>query len=331
MVRYACHGMTLEVEQDGKGEGPVLERFLDGLWWIRAADGRGEPRLRLRVSLCDRGLRAPRGAQPMSGLKGFQGLAVGHEFYLTDGSSLLHVQPRRGLGHAQLAPDFFARASHTQQRFWMFGLLKLLRSRAAYWLHAAGVVSREGLGILIIGASGSGKSTLTIGLIRQGWSYLSDDALLLRRQPDGVAALAWRRHASVDAATAAAYADLPLGDEAAGPQGARKRQVDVEKRHAGQHVAGCLPRVLLFSRVVPHAPSVLVPLDRPTALQRLLAESGPPLFDHATMAQHLDTLTRLLQQATPYELRAGLDLYREPGRLVQLLAAANGEARCPGC
>ena len=267
----------------------------------------------------------------MLGLNGFLGLAVEHEFYLTDGTSLLRIRPQQGQGYAQLAPDFFAMAPHTQQRFWMYGLLKLLRPLAAYWLHAAGVVSREGLGILIIGASGTGKSTLTIGLTRQGWCYLSDDALLLRRQSDGVVALAWRRHASVDTAAAAVYADLLLSDEAADSTGKHKRRTDIEKSYPGQHVASCLPRVLLFSRIVPHAPSALVPLDRPTAFKQLLAESGPPLFDRTTMAQHLDVLTHLLQQATPYELRAGLDLYREPGRLMQLLAAVDGGTRCPGC
>jgi hypothetical protein len=267
----------------------------------------------------------------MRGLNGFQGLAVEHEFYLTDGRSLLHLQPGRGRAYAQLAPDFFAKAPHSQQLFWMFGLLKLLRPLGAYWLHAAGLISREGLGILIIGGSGSGKSTLTIGSIRQGWSYLSDDALLLRRQPDGVAALAWRKHISVDVATAGVHADLPLGDEATDSAGGRKRRVEIEAIYPGRLVASCLPRVLLFSRVVPNAPSAVIPLDRPIALKQLLAQSGPPLFDHATMAQHFELLIRLLQQATPYELSAGLDIYQEPGRLIQLLATVNGGKRCAGC
>jgi hypothetical protein len=267
----------------------------------------------------------------MPGLNGFHGLAEAHQCYLTDGYSLLHLQPGRGQGYAQLAPNFFARPPRLQRAFWTYGLLKLLRPLGAYWLHAAGVISHEGMGALIIGPSGSGKSTLTIGLIRRGWSYLSDDALLLRRQPDGIAALAWRRHASVDATAAAAYADLPLGEETADPTGKPKRRVAIEAVYPNQHMARSLPQVLLFSRIVPHAPSALVPLDRPTALKQLLSESGPALFDHATMPQHLDLLTRLLQQATPFELRAGLDLYQEPGRLSQLLDTANGGKSCRAC
>ncbi len=323
--------MTLQVEQSEAGEELALGRLVEGLWWVKTVDGGRQPRLRLSVIRHDRGLTLPYEAQPMPGLHGFQGLAVEHEFYLTEGSSLLHLQLERGQGYAHLAPNFAARPTRIQRAFWTFGLLKLLRPLGAYWLHAAGVVSREGVGVLIIGPSGSGKSTLTIGLIRQGWSYLSDDALLLRRQPDGIAALAWRRHASVDAAAAAAYADLPLSEVTTDPAGKPKRRVTIDEVYPGQLVADCLPQVLLFSRIVPHAPSAVVPLDRPTALKQLLSESGLALFDSATMPQHLEILTHLLQQATPYELRAGLDLDQKPGRLIQLLAAANGGRPCPGC
>lgn len=186
------------------------------------------------------------------------------------------------------------------------------------------MVSRAGVGCLIIGASGSGKSTLTIGVIRQGWSYLSDDAVLLRRQPDGVAALAWRKHISVDAAAAAAFADLPLGRAMENLEGRRKRRVGIEAVYPGQQVAGCLPRVLLFSRLMPHAPSAVVPVDPANALKHLLAQSHPTSFDRSTMAQHLQVLTHLLQQATSYELRVGLDVYQDPRRLVQLLNTITG-------
>jgi hypothetical protein len=330
IARYSCHGLTLEVVRDGPGEECVLARYLQGLWWVRTADEGAEPRLRLTISLQDGSLRVPRGAQPAGDLDGHRAFAVEDEFYLTDGSSLLHIQPGRRQLYAQLAPSFLGRPPQSQRTFWMFGLLKLLRSMGVYCMHAAGVVSRTGTGVLIIGASGSGKSTLTIGLIRQGWSYLSDDALLLRRQPGGVEALAWRRHVAVDAAAAAVYTDLPLGKEGMNPAGKRKRQVGIEAVYPGQQVASCLPQVLLFSRVVPHAPSAVVPLNRPVALKHLLAQSSPPLFDHGTMAPHLEVLTQLLRQASPYELSAGLDVYYDPWRLVPLLATVNGGERWLG-
>jgi hypothetical protein len=331
VAQYTSHGITLEIAQDGLGDEPALSRFLEGLWWDRTDDGAREPRLRLTVRADDCRLRLPHGVKPVAGLRGFRALAVQGDCYLTDGGSLLHVQPERGRASARLAPDFFARPPHAQHLFWMYGLLKLLRAQEVYWLHAAGAISRGGVGVLIIGPSGSGKSSLTINLIRQGWAYLSDDALLLRRQPEGIVALGWRRHVYVAAAAATAYADLSLGDEAVDLAGKRKRRVEIDAVHPGQREAHCLPRVLLFPHVVPHAASAFTPLDRATAMQHLLAQSGPPLFDRSTMTPHLEVLRQLVQQATPYALRAGLDVYHDPQRLDRLLAVVTGEEPWPSC
>jgi hypothetical protein len=323
--------MTLEIKQLSPGMPFPLAPLVEGLWWVKTNDRRRQPQLRLTVRQGDIGPEALRGARPMPGLDGFRGLAEADQYYLSDGTSLLRLLPKQGRGYARLGTAFFAKPPRLQGAFWTYGLLKLLRPLGSYWLHAAGVVSQEGTSILIVGPSGSGKSTLTIGLIRQGWSYLSDDALLLRRQPEGVAALAWRRHASVDSNAASAYADLPLGEETADPTGKPKRRVGIEAVYPARHRTDCLPRVLLFPRIVPYAPSMLAPLAPPTALKQLLFESGPALFDHATMPQHLSVLTHLLRQAAPYELRAGLDLYREPGKLSELLSAAEGGKPCRAC
>ncbi len=125
---------------------------------------------------------------------GFRGLQDGDEFYLTDGASVLRLEPRKGRGEARLAPSFFLKPLLLRQNFWVFALLKLLRPSGIYGLHAAGLVAEDGTGVLVVGQSGSGKSTLAIALVRRGWRYLSDDAVLLRSRPEGVEALALRRH-----------------------------------------------------------------------------------------------------------------------------------------
>jgi hypothetical protein len=184
-------------------------------------------------------------------------------------------------------------------------------------------------GVLLVGASGHGKSTLAIGLIRQGWEYLADDAVLLHRQSAGVTALAFRKTFSVDAAAAPAYADLPLGEEVPDIKGGRRRRVGIEDAFPGQARAQCLPRVLLFPRIVPQRHSTLCPLDRPSALKHLLAQSGPQLFDRRTMGTHLEVLKGLVQQTVSYELLAGQDLYHQPGRLAHLLCEAQGDGLWP--
>jgi hypothetical protein len=261
--------------------------------------------------------------------EGFRGLACGDDFYLTDGTSLLHLQVGQGRGEAWLAPAFAAKPRLLQRTFWAFGLLKLLRPLGLYSLHAAGVLSAHGHGLLIIGRSGSGKSTLALGLLRQGWRVLSDDAVLLRQQPEGIDALGCRKHVYVHAEAATQYADLPLGEEVPDGTGGHKRRVGIETAFPTQQVAGCHPRVLLFSHIVPQAQSTVRPLHGPTALKQLLAHSGPQVFDRQTMRLHLDVLRRLLHQTTAYELRAGRDLYEAPRTLVSLVLEAEGAARWP--
>ena len=80
------------------------------------------------------------------------------------------------------------------------------------------------------------------------------------------------------------YAELPLGEEVPDTHGGRKRRVHLEEAYPGQQVAACLPRVLLFSRIVPARTAPCARWTASAALKHLLAQSGPQLFDRHTMA-----------------------------------------------
>jgi hypothetical protein len=324
MAWYTLHDLTLEVQPDGLKTGAELVGLLRDLSFVSTSGLDQRPSLSLAVHLCARAFHLPCTARQVFQAEGLCGLEDGDDFYLTESTSCLHLQVSKGQGAAHLSPAFVGQPLLLRQRFWAWGLLKLVRSRGLYGLHAAGLVSPTGEGLLIVGGSGSGKSTLTIGLLRQGWHYLSDDAVLLRAQPAGVDALALRKPFSVDAREAAVYSDLPLGKEGSHPSGRRKRRVEVHQAYPRQYASHCHPQALLFPRLIPHAQSTLRPLDRSRALGQLLAQSGPPLFDRSTMARHLEVLKRLVHQATPYELSAGRDLYQHPATLACLLAAAEG-------
>jgi hypothetical protein len=367
MALYAFHDVILKVERHGQESVEDLPRLLEELSWVPC--GVREPSLRLSISLHPNGLSVPPAAREVFRADGFSGRESGDDFYVTDGSSLLHLQPARGEGTAFIAPSFFTKPPLLQNNFWAFGLLKLLRPLGFYSLHAAGIVSKEGVGLLVIGPSGSGKSTLAIGLARQGWHYLSDDAVLLRAPAEAVEALALRKHFYIDADAAVPSGDVSLGEESCeksptvpelGGRGSRRaaldqesaalgspsrmfsqlqeapdntgrtrRRVRLEEVYPAQYIARCLPQVLLFSRIVPEAQSALFRLDRVHALRQLLAGSGPQLFDRGTMPHHLEVLKRLIQQSTAYELRVGRDLYRDSMTLVRLLNEAEGAERWP--
>ena len=283
MAFYAFHDLTLEVSHQEAVGGQDFPRILEELSWVSAPHGVEEPTLHLSISRRSNGLRVPTIATHVFQADGFSALESEDDFYITDGSSLLHLRPVRGEGTAFIASSFSTKPQLLQSNFWVFSLLKLLRPRGLYSLHAAGLVTKGGLGLLLVGPSGSGKSTLAIGLIRHGWHYLSDDAVLLRSQAEGVEALALRKHFYVDADAAASSVELPLGEEVPDSRGRRRRRVYLEGVSGGRYAAGCFPHVLLFCRIVPQAQSSLLPLDRVHALKHLLAGSGPQLFDRGTM------------------------------------------------
>jgi hypothetical protein len=321
---YTWQGLTLAVQDAQPPLATHLEALLQDLSWVRTAPEGEHPAVSLTVHRDDHRPHVPPTAREVWRAEGFCGLADGDACYLTDGASLVHMQGDEGCGEAWLAASFAAIPPYRQRAVWAFGLLKLLRPLGYFSLHAAGVVSRQGRGLLLVGPPGSGKSTLTLGLLRQGWGVLSDDAVLLRVQPDGVEALACRRPVYVHAEAAARHADLPFGEAVPDGTGGWKRRVAIETAFPTQQRTSCRPQGLLFASVVPQPQSALHPVAGPTAVQQLLTHSGPHLFDRATMRPHLEILQRLLQQTRVYALDAGRDLYEAPRTLTRLLREAEG-------
>jgi hypothetical protein len=130
-------------------------------------------------------------------------------YYLTAGTVWWHLHLRQRWGEPWLAPGFAEIPARLRRSFWGLGVFKLLRPLGLYSLHAAGVVSTTGAGILMVGGSGSGKLTLALDLLGRGWGYLSDDAIMLRMRTATVEALACRRDAYIDTDEAVRYAEFP--------------------------------------------------------------------------------------------------------------------------
>jgi hypothetical protein len=325
VASYAFHDLTLKVHPVAKEIRSDLDRLLHDLSWTKIPEKRQDFSLSLAVRL-DARRAVPRPASGETNLgDGFRGREGDEAFDLTDGQALLRIEPRAGHAEVRLAPSFLRRPSLLRQNFWVFGLMKLLQSRGFYGLHAAALVRKDGRGVLVVGGSGSGKSTLAIALIRRGWSYLSDDAVVLRARPEGIEALALRRHVYVVEAAAGDYRDLGLGGTRADRRGGRRRRVRVEAAHSAQRTVACFPSVLLFPRIVRRARSTVAPLGRVQALRRLLEQSGPQLFDRRDTGVRLSVLKSLLDQCAAHEFRAGADVSRDPDAVGDLLETLKGD------
>ena len=324
---YALNDVVLEFHSEGPGHGEI-DRLLEELSWAAIRNSSYKPALYLSVRSNSGRFRIPQICREVLRTDDFLGFELDDNFFLTDGSSVFHLRPQLGEACAWVAPGFFRKPAMTQANFWCFGLLKLLRPLGIYSLHAAALASETGEGVLLVGPSGSGKSTLAIGLIRRGWRYLSDDAVLLRHGSAGVEALACRRSFYIDAVRAEDYSDFCLGDVEPDSTGGRRRRLGINETYPEQYVPRCLPRILIFPQITGQDESSLSSVDHVTALRILLAQSAPQLFDRYTMSGHLELLKRLLQQSETYELNAGTDLYRQPAKMIDLLREARGVGTC---
>jgi hypothetical protein len=198
-----------------------------------------------------------------------------------------------------------------------------MRRCGLYELHAAGVVSPSGQGMLVIGPSGSGKSTLAAQLAASGWQYLSDDSVLLYSGEGFVHAHALRR---VFALTDEIFSAAGLADSIEAtvvPFDPLKKRFEPAEVFPGRFTLSCKPMKVLFSRVENDAASRIVLLNRAETMARLIRMCPWACYDKVTAEAHLVVLGELARQADGYELFAGPDLLNSERASEFLLSQLN--------
>jgi hypothetical protein len=204
-----------------------------------------------------------------------------------------------------------AKRSPEATRLISYALSSALRRCGLFELHSAAVVEPEsGRGVLIIGASGSGKSTLTVQLSAAGWSYLSDDVLMLNGAGADIEAWSLRRCFSVTAETVAMSRLLHSSAALLSADSFNESK----QRFSPQGVFGsafrenCTPLTLIFTEVVVGVPSRLLRLSAADAMARLIRMSPWSCYDTKTASEHLALFGRLVKQTESFALSAGKDL-----------------------
>lgn len=179
-------------------------------------------------------------------------------------------------------------------------------------VHAAGVVSPEGIACLLVGDARSGKSTTCANLVRKGWNYLSDDQVVLKPEssPGRVSVHGVLRPFHLDDGWVSG----------ASPRHQR-RTVDSFTLGPGTHQRSAPLGRLLFPRVVPGAATSLSPLHPGDAMTRLIRQSPWLLADRRSAAAVLGVLAQAAQQPA-WALHLGLDTYHEPRLLEERLLGA---------
>ena len=189
-----------------------------------------------------------------------------------------------------------------------YGVSATLRRAGRFELHSAALTSPSGRSVLIAGPSGSGKSTLSVHLASAGWSYMTDDVLVLDAAHGTVTAWPLRRDFAVTATTVAASPMLlERGVPADAADDDAKRLFSPQAVFA-RGAASCTPTTLLLPRLTGEPGSSLEPLAVGAAMTSLLRLSPWACYDRTTAPRHIAALSALATQARAVIVHAGRDL-----------------------
>ncbi len=332
-ARWSVGGVGFRVEWDAAALTEPMESALSYFGSRLDTDEACSARIRLLANAPP--LAVPPEAERLSvSREGLQFHRAGDTVYLHFRGTTVHVDPKRGTATGTLSAEgggsYEALSENLRNALlyclFYYSAVALLYGRGLRTVHA-GCLVLDGHGCLIVGESDSGKSTLTMRLIEAGWSYLTDDAVLLSRVGGGIEARPLRCDFCLDPEAEALFPQVAahwqphLAD-------VRKRRLRVRSLYPERAAAVCVPRSILFPRIAPgQAESRLVPLGPKAALVGLLQHTGAlALLDATTAAGHLGDLKLLTDQARSYALSAGLDLRDDPQAAVELTRQLLSEA-----
>lgn len=201
--------------------------------------------------------------------------------------------------------------------FLLSPILWMLHRFGHFELHAAAGVHKN-FGYLLLGSSGSGKTTTLLSLIASGWSYLSDDAIVVSAEREGISARPLRRCFSLKHDHLDRYPHLADATE---PVPLRnKRRFDPKQVWPEQYLDVAKPRFLISCKVDDREKTHIVPLSRAESLARLVASTPWLMLDQAMAPACLEVFRTLAATCCGFELRAGRDLLRNANDVTSFIA-----------
>lgn len=242
-------------------------------------------------------------------------------FFFHLGVAAFRVDAESGQAIGLVTPQALEYPHILANTYALFALLLLLRSRSAYHLHAAAIISPDEKLWLICGAQRAGKTTLTTALGLAGWRPVSDDSLLVGRDETSAWLTPLRKYFHVGdellrqwPALAAITRHHQYLDRTCvgGLEFFNTRELAETKFRRIDHIV--LPQIV-------HQPtSQIEPLPRSEALLRLAEQS---MFfqlwrDHT--AQQWQALNELAANAACHRLFSAADVLAEPDCAAQVLS-----------
>ena len=286
---YAVAGRLLFIESFDLELTPLIERLFAGWQLTPLTFLAHNPDIKITFTTVERLPEVPAGLDQFEVAEGGRCYTAGGEYYLQFGNALLNLRDENPV---RVSVFICGPTTAELARVTSFAVCAALRRFGVFELHGAGVVEPNSkTGVLIIGPSGSGKSTLTLQLATAGWSYLSDDELLLSLQEDVVEARGFRSF-------------FALAEAAGG----LKTRFEPLTAFDAPRVDRVVPRFLFFTSIRSAETTHIRELAQPETMTRLIRACPWASYDTAVAGANLELLSRLARQAKGFDLAAGKDL-----------------------
>jgi len=308
---YSLHGLPITLSSEDEGFLRFFEEFRKG-WALKPLNAVGR-KAGIFLSINDSGgkhFSLPPDSKLLYRYVPISAYLCPDGLHLLKGSSYhMYLRPEQGY-----AKGWVARGSMTFDSFarvFSLVLSELLSARGFFYLHSACLSDRSGKGWLICGWPRSGKTTLSLGFIRAGFFYLSDDAVLLKRAGRGrVESLSLRKALRVKSKNGVKRSLLP------------------ESMSAGCYIEQCVPSVLINTCLSRKRNSSLVPITASRAFLDLIPQSFQ-ILSSMSAEEHSSVLKDLSSQCVSFALHAGTDLLRSPERLIHMIREKGVTADVP--
>lgn len=316
---YSIDNLYVRVKCEDKWITDRIPNLLKALGFIKGRNGSANTQVSVEFTSYNSKKSFPIQSSCLSSVGPLNLLQDNGYLYVTDSKSHVGVDLRTNSGFAILHDSFWQKPLYFKASLFIAGFILLFWQYDFHELHAAGL-AKEGKGLLLVGSCSSGKSTLALSLVRQGWHYLSDDMLILRHTYLGVEALSLRRYFKINHALTNRYPELthllnkPLDSYE------DEKCIYIDEAYANQFTQGCMPRVIIFPRINHKEISQIEPIKQSEALMNLFQSNFYQMyFDHQILRGRLEIMKELLYQTDCYQMSVGLDLYKDPKKIVELL------------
>lgn len=237
-------------------------------------------------------------------------------FHSKDGS-FMQADVNAGRAWGKLSNEILGAPRYMFNDLFMAPLMEMLKQRGFYGLHAA-ALTKEGMCYMFPGDSGSGKTTIALGLVKKGFQYIADDKVLLKREDNGITALAFTRRFNIDPNISRYYPELGFLEDLKPLPGTTKRAFDISKVYPGTFLSRCRPKFLIHLHRTSELRSRRTRLSPNESFVRLANKTIPSLRKEITEKQ-LQLFADLARHTESYVLHIGEDLNGEPDRFIELL------------